>query len=180
MKEIHKISTAEDLQRWAKYFSVVPPQALELDSKLNLGKAVVTRRLHINPDTKEVVINVVVFIVDGDGNPINGRVNPSEKNVIPAEIDIIGNNSSIVDITNFQVVKNQETLNNMIAYDPDNLVEGANFLPEEICETMDSFSELPSGVMYLPEFEAYRILGMSSPIVLRELIANAVIQSEKI
>lgn len=180
MKEIYQIATAEDLQKWAKYFSVVPPQYLAPDPKLNLGKAVVTKRLHINPDTKEVVINVVVFIVDSNGNPINGRVNPGEKNVIPVEVDIVGNNSSIVDIRNFQVVKTQETLDAMVAYDPENIQEGANFLPEEVCETMDSFTEVPEGVFYLPEFEAYRILGMSSPIVLRELIVNAVIQSAKI
>lgn len=169
MKKILELTTIEDLQDWSDYFLVV--DSIDPDPVTGLDRVAIVRNMHIDQEDTSVLINTVIYLLDENGAPINGRYIKEQKNIIPIEVAVTANNLSYVNLQTMQVIT-QETL--------DTLEEGVDYLLPEDCETITSLAGLPVGVGYLPEFEAYRIIAKSSPIDLFALMTNAIVQSTKI
>lgn len=168
MKNILQLSTATDIQAWADYFQVVKSPAIAIDTVTGLNRAAVVKGLEIYPEAASLFINVALYILDSSGNPLNGFVNPTIKNIFPVEVKIPATNEKYINLSTLQITAIT------------GLTEGVDYLLPEHCEDKSFLTDLPETVYVLPEFEAYRIVAKSNSIDLMQLIANAVITSTKI
>lgn len=169
MKNILQLSTSSDIAAWGAYFLAVPSPYIAVDPSTNLNRVALVKSLEIYTEAKTVDINVVLYVLDANGNPINGYVNSNQKNIKPVEVKVPATNASYVNLQTMQVVANV-----------DNLTEGVDYLLPEDCESISTMAGLPQTVTHLPEFEAYRIISKSSAIDLFALMGNAIVQSTKI
>lgn len=169
MKNILNLSTAADIQAWADYFLVVKSPDIAVDPATNLNRAAVVKGLEIYPDVATLFINVVLYILEADGTPINALMPGSEtKNILPVEIKIPATNEKYINLQTLAVTSIT------------GLTEGVDYLTPENCESISVLSELPQTVYVLPEFEAYRIIAKSNSIDLFALMTNAIITSTKL
>lgn len=167
MKNILDLTTALDITEWENYFLVV--RTINPDPVTQLDRVAIVRNIHIDPEETSVLINVVLYILDTNGNPINGKFNTIQKNIIPIEVPVTANNNSYVNLFTMQVNA-----------DISGLEEGIDYLLPEDCKALITTSDIALGVSHLPEFEAYRLIAKSSPIDLFALMINAIVQSTKI
>ena len=168
MKNILNLSTAADIQAWADYFLVVKSPSITVDSTTGLNRAAVVKGLEIYPEAASLFINVALYILDSDGDPLNGFVDSAVKNIFPVEIKIPATNEKYINLQTLQISPIT------------GLTEGVDYLLPEDCQTISTSSQLPNTVYLLPEYEAYRIIAKSDPIDLFALMANAIITSTKI
>jgi hypothetical protein len=169
MKNILQLSTASDLTAAGNYFLAVSSPSIAVDPATGLNRAAIVKGFEIYVESTTVIVNAVLYLLDSNGNPINGFVNAAQKNIVPVEIRIPANNESYVNLQNMQVVAN---LNG--------LTSGIDYLTPAACESLTSLAQLPQTVSRLPEFEAYRLIAKSGDINLFTLMANAIVQSTKI
>lgn len=169
MKNILQLSTITDIQAWANYFLVVKSPDIAVDSATGLNRAAIVKGLEIYPEGATLYINVILYLLEADGTPLNSYVNPQEsKNIFPVEIKIPATNEKYINLQTLAITN--------IA----GLTEGEDYLIPEHCETISTLSDLPQTVYVLPEFEAYRIIAKSNSIDLFALMTNAIITSTKI
>ena len=169
MKNILNLSTAADIQAWADYFLVVKSPDIAIDPTTGLNRAAIVKGLEIYPDVAALFINVVLYILETDGTPINATMPGSEtKNIFPVEIRIPATNDKYINIQTLAVTS--------IA----GLTEGVDYLNPENCESISTLADLPQTVYVLPEFEAYRVIAKSNSIDLFALMTNAIITSTRL
>jgi hypothetical protein len=168
MKNILQLSTATDIQAWADYFLVVKSPDIAVDSITGLNRAVVVKGLEIYPEATTLYINVALYILKANGDPLNSYVDPTNKNILPVEIQIPATNEKYINLQTLALTSIT------------GLTEGVDYLNPVNCETVSNMSELPGTVYILPEFEAYRIMAKSSSIDLFALMTNAIITSTKL
>lgn len=148
MKQLLDFSEKADLDTWRNYFLVV--DNIPDDPDTGLARCVVADGPFIMAERQKVEINAVIYCLDNDGNPINGRVQ-AKKSLFPRQEIITADNSYFV------------------ALDGTFRVLSANELPG-----------LTYGVDYLEEFEAYRQYAKGNPINIFALMENSIRQSSKI
>lgn len=170
MKNILQLSTSTDVEAIGKYFKVV--DTIDPDPSTGLDRIAIVKSLEIYAEAAVVDIKTVVYIVDANGNPLNGYVNSAHKNIFPAEINVTATNNSIVNLQTMQVLKTEQELADV--------EDGVNYVNPTDCEQLETLADLPVGTLYLPEFEAYRLIARTQPIDLFQLMENAIVQSTKI
>lgn len=104
MKNILHLSTAADLQTWDDYFLVVKSPDISVDSVTGLNRAAVVKNFNISPENQSVLVSIVLYLLDSNGNPINGYTNKDHMNILPVEVTIPANNDSYVSLTTFEVI----------------------------------------------------------------------------
>jgi hypothetical protein len=168
MKNILQLSTAADIQAWADYFLVVKSPDIAVDPITGLNRAAVVKGLEIYPEATTLFINVVLYLLEADGTPLNSYVDSNNKNIFPAEIKLPATNATYINLMTLALA------------DITGLTEGVDYLNPPACETVSNMSEIPGTVYILPEFEAYRLMAKSSSIDLFALMKNAIITSTKL
>jgi len=174
MKNILQLSTEADIQAWADYFLVVKSPDITVDSVTGLNRVAVVKGLEIYPEATSLFINVALYLLKANGDPLNSFVDQTSKNIFPVEIKIPATNEKYINLQTLAIVDITELVNGLP------LVEGVDYLNPVHCEPISNMSELPGTVYILPEFEAYRIMAKSSSIDLFALMTNAIITSTKL
>lgn len=169
MKNILQLSTEADITEISGYFLV--SNSITSDPATGLDRIAIVKGLEIYPESQTVNIKTVIYLVDALGNPLNGFVNSTHKNVFPVEVSVIGDNKSIVNLQTMQVLKTEQELA---------AVNSSNYSTPAQCEAYTTLADLPVGTAYLPEFEAYRLIAKTQPIDLFALMENAIVQSTRI
>jgi len=177
MKNLLQLTTAQELANQKNYFQVIESPTITADPTTGLNRAAIVKNLNILAEAQVVDISIVLYVLDANGNPLNGYVDSGIKNIFPVEIPILATNNSYISLSTLQVT------------DISGLTEGVDYLLPADCETITNLGAyhasnnptgLPAGVGYLPEFEAYRLIAKSQPVDLFALMANAITQSTKI
>lgn len=114
MKNILTLTTAQDLTDWGDYFLKVTD--IDPDPATGLDRVAIVRNLHIDPESTSVMINTVVYIVDSNGDPLNGRMNPAHKNTIPVEVAVTATNKSYISLSTFEVITDLTGLTHGVDY----------------------------------------------------------------
>lgn len=148
-KDLTLLTTKQDLDAWKDYFLLV--ENLSVDPDTGLKRSAVVNGPFIDAQKRQVEMIAVVYNIDADGNPINGKAD-AKKSIYPRQLLIAATNSFYIDLR----------------------VPGFKVLtPEQI-------QGLKYGVDYIEEFEAYRSYAKSNPIDIFALMENSVRQSSLI
>lgn len=104
MKNILALTTAQDLTDWGTEFLVVQSPDIAVDPATGLNRAAVVKSFEILPEATTVIVNIVLYLLDNNGNPLNGFQKPEDRNVVPVQIEIPATNDSYISLSTFEVI----------------------------------------------------------------------------
>lgn len=153
IKDIMQLTTKAELDDWALESKVVTDIAA--DPYTGKPRAAIIGEMNIPFGARKLLYQVVVYNLDEQGNPINGRMKIEDGNILPKEVVLEANNHTFVDTNTYQVIPAEDVTENMI--------NNVNY-----------------GNGYMREYDFYRFLAKSGNINIFALLEQGVKTSTKI
>lgn len=153
IKDIMQITSKAELDDWASESKVVTDIAA--DPYTGKPRAAIIGDLNIPFGGRKLLYQVVVYNLDEQGNPINGRVKIEDGNILPKEVVLEANNHTFVNTNTYQVIPADQV-------------------------TDDMKNNVDYGNGYMREYDFYRFLAKSGNINIFALLEQGVKTSTKI
>jgi len=110
---------------------------------------------HIDFNNNKLGVYVVIYNLDDNGKPLNGRLSKADGSIYPKEILIQANNETFVSLPGLTVIPNEDV-------------------------TDDMRNNVDYGNGYMREFDAYFAVAQAGAINLFDLIRNAIDTSSQV
>lgn len=153
IKDIMQLTTKAELDDWALESKVVTD--IDPDPYTGKPRAAIIGEMNIPFGARKLLYQVVVYNLDEDGNPINGRVKLEDGNILPKEVVLEANNHMFVNTNTYQIIPMEDV-------------------------TEDMMANVDYGNGYMREYDFYRYLAKSGNINIFALLEQGVKTSTKI